>query len=198
MSGKINMKANVIQLENTAPREKWVTRISTAWRENLTSIFETGNLLEAAKAELKHGEWTAMFQNGELPFDKKTAERLIAISTSDNVRNGAISPHLPIAWTVLYELTKLTDEQFANGIESRAINPQMRNKDVKALRGITIEVKFLFSLVEIMVRCSASCNRRSSCKPDRLRRSGPCPPWRCSLSSLRASNGRAMLQSSAR
>ena len=41
-----------------------------------------------------------------------------------NVRNGAISPHLPVAWTVLYELTKLTDKQFANGIESRAINQE--------------------------------------------------------------------------
>jgi hypothetical protein len=28
--------------------------------------FETGALLEAAKAELKHGEWSAMFQTGEL------------------------------------------------------------------------------------------------------------------------------------
>jgi hypothetical protein len=90
--------------------------------------FETGALLEAAKAELEHGEWSAMFQTGELPFDKRTAERLIVISCSDNIRNATHVSHLPIHWGTLYELAKLTDEQFDNGIQSGTINPQMLHR----------------------------------------------------------------------
>jgi hypothetical protein len=64
-----------------------------------------------------------------------TAKRLILISCNDNLREGARAPHLPAAWAILYELTKLSDEQFDNGINSGVINPQMQRKDVNALRG---------------------------------------------------------------
>jgi hypothetical protein len=128
----------VVRLDNSMPLDKWVKRINAAWREQIPSIFETGNLLEAARLELRetHGSWTAMFQNGHMPFDKSTANKLIAVANNDNIRNEAHVPRLPVAWGTLYDLTKLTDEQFDNGIKSGAINPSMQRKDVKALRGI--------------------------------------------------------------
>jgi hypothetical protein len=51
---------------------------------------------------------------------------LIAISTNDNLRNTKDLSHLPVPYSVLYELTKLTDEQFEKGIASGAINPRCR------------------------------------------------------------------------
>lgn len=127
--------AKLVTIANTVPIEKWVIRISDAWREQVPSIFETGNLLEAAKAELRHGEWLLLVKE-KLPFDKGTAQRLIAISNNDNLRNAAHGPHLPASWRTLYELTKLTDEQFDQGVKSGVINPKMERKDVNALRGI--------------------------------------------------------------
>ena len=122
-------------IPNTASRKKWVDRISSAWREQVPSIFETGNLLEAAKAELAHGEWLVLAKE-ELPFSHQTANKLMAIADSDVLRNYAHGRNLPAAWTTLYELTKLTEEQFDAGIKSGAINPKMERKDVKVLRGI--------------------------------------------------------------
>ncbi len=49
-----------------------------------------------------------MFQNGEMPFNKKTADRLILIATNDNIRDGSRATRLPVHWAILYELTKLT------------------------------------------------------------------------------------------
>ena len=99
----------------------------------LESIFETGNLLEAAKDELRetvgYGEWRKMVRN-ELPFTKRTADRLIVIATNDNLRDETHGSHLPAHWRTLDELTKLTDEQFAKGIQSGAINPNMQRKAV--------------------------------------------------------------------
>lgn len=119
---------------NSLSREKWRTRITAAWNKQIIDIFEVGNLLDAAKEELVHGEWTVLV-NEELPFDKKTAERHIKISLNENVRNGAHAPHLPSSWMTLYELTKLTTEQFDAAVESGAIHPKMKRSDVAAIRG---------------------------------------------------------------
>lgn len=59
-----------------------------------------------------------MFQNGELPIGQSMANKLMVIAQNDNVRNDARAQHLPVQWTILYELTKLTDEQFDNGIKN--------------------------------------------------------------------------------
>jgi hypothetical protein len=128
--------AQVVKLPNAQSRQQWVERVKKAWRGQLANIFETGNLLEGAKAELEHGEWKALFVNNEMPFDLSTANRLIAISNNDTLRNEALAPLLPISWSILYELTKLTDEQFETGLTSRTINARMSKKDAKALRGI--------------------------------------------------------------
>lgn len=129
-------KTNVVKLMNVRSREKWVELINNAWREQVTSIFETGALLEAAKEELAHGEWTALFRDGGMPFSKRTAEMLIAIANNQSLRNAKHVSHLPAQWGTLYELTKLTDAQFADGIKSGAINPKMQRKEVAELRGI--------------------------------------------------------------
>jgi len=51
---------NMAVLKNQMPREKWANRIAAAWQKQVPSIFEVGGLLEAAKAELKRGEWITM------------------------------------------------------------------------------------------------------------------------------------------
>ena len=70
----------------------------------------------------------------ELPFERNTAHRLMAIAENENLRDVAHGPHLPAAWRTLYELTKLTDEQFADGIKTKLINPKMERKAIDDLR----------------------------------------------------------------
>jgi hypothetical protein len=136
--GRSHVMARVVRLPNVTPREKWVERISNAWCEQVSSIFETGNLLEAAKVELTaqkgRGEWLTMIK-GELPFGRSMVNKLMAIASNDNLRNADHGPHLPASWRTLYELTQLTAEQFAAGIKSGAINPKMERKHINELRG---------------------------------------------------------------
>jgi Protein of unknown function (DUF3102) len=70
---------NVAVLYNQLPREKWAKRIAAAWQKQVLSIFEVGALLEAAKAELRHGEWMTLVKN-ELPFGQRTANMLMKIA----------------------------------------------------------------------------------------------------------------------
>jgi hypothetical protein len=125
----------VVKAPNGHTPEHWASLITNAWREHLPSIFETGNLLESAKQELLHGQWMKMVKE-MLPFKVGQAERLMKISDNDNLRNSAVQPNLPVAWTILYELTKLTEEQFDKGIKSGAIHPAMATKEARALRGL--------------------------------------------------------------
>jgi hypothetical protein len=137
--GGIQAMANVMRLPNVTSRQKWVELISNAWREQLPSIFETGNLLEAAKLELTeqkgHGEWLRMVKE-ELPFGKRTAQMLMKIAGNDNLREAKHASLLPASWMTLHELTHLTSDQFAAGIKSGLINPKMERKHVNELRGI--------------------------------------------------------------
>jgi hypothetical protein len=131
--GRKNLR--VIERANTVSREEWAKRINSAWGEQLSAIFETGNLLEASKAQMKHGAWGAMCKE-DLPFTRQTAFRLITIAADERLRDVTHVQHLPAMWGTLFELTKLTDEQFEAGIASGAIHPKMKRNDVNALRGV--------------------------------------------------------------
>ena len=132
------MKPPVPREQNHLSREKWAKRIGAAWQKQVPSIFEVGALLEAAQVEFRetkrYGEWSAMVKS-ELPFTRETAFKLMTIAACDHLRDVAPGQQLPAHWTMLYDLTKLTPEQFEAGIKSGAINPKMQRKDVKALRG---------------------------------------------------------------
>src|SRR4051812_3155921 len=58
--------------------------------------------------------------------------RLLTIAADDKL---AEVPHaeIPASWFVLYELTKLTPEQFQDGLDSGAIHPGMQRKDVREI-----------------------------------------------------------------
>jgi Protein of unknown function (DUF3102) len=73
--------------------QTWAARISERWRASVEAIIEVGRLLTAAKAALPHGEFGSMIANS-LPFSTSTAQLL------------------PASWGTLYELTKLSDEEF--------------------------------------------------------------------------------------
>ena len=125
----------VVNLHNVRTRQQHAELITKAWGEQLSNIFETGLRLETAKAELGKGQWIPMVKE-DLPFNRQTADKLIKIGECENLRNVSPGRHLPVNWTILYELTKLSDEQFAEGIKSGAINSKMHRKDVATLRGV--------------------------------------------------------------
>jgi hypothetical protein len=90
---------------------------------------EAGRLLIEAKAALPHGSFLYMVDS-ELPFKRSTAFRLMTIAADPRLTNGAHVQHLPPHWGTLYELTKLTDEQFEARLATGGIHPEMERRDV--------------------------------------------------------------------
>jgi len=121
----------------------WSKLITGAWRRGFDAVIETGRLLTESKAELEHGEWLKMAET--LPFKRNTAERLMAIAADERITNRAHAPLLPPAWTTLYELTKLDDQQFEAKIADGSIRPDMERQEIisgsRAMMGSRLEPK---------------------------------------------------------
>jgi hypothetical protein len=124
------------------PAHAWAARIRQRWCDGVASIIECGKLLTAAKEALPHGEFGKMIES-DLPFGPSTAQRLMAIGADRRITNPAHVQHLPPHWGTLYELTKLTDDEFEKAVEAKAIHPELERKALingaRSLMGSRVE-----------------------------------------------------------
>jgi hypothetical protein len=109
----------------------WASRISTSWQKCVEGIVETGRLLIAAKADLEHGQFKAMVQL-KLPFDQRTAQRLMFIASNPAISNATHVSYLPASWGTLHQLAHLPPALIQEKIESGEINSKLERKAVMA------------------------------------------------------------------
>jgi len=108
-----------------------VGHIRESWNASVESIIETGRRVQVALSELPHGEKATLWER--LPFGERTGQRLVAIGLHPHISNPTHVSVLPPSWGTLYELTKLTDEQWERGVSEGLIHPGMERKHVKQL-----------------------------------------------------------------
>jgi hypothetical protein len=111
---------------------EWAGLITAAWQKSTSAIIETGLLLKEAKTGLDHGQWAKMVQ-AELPFNERTAQRLMAIAQHPVLSNTTHVSHLPSSWATLYELTRIPNDQLKAKLSDGSINPRTERRDVAAL-----------------------------------------------------------------
>lgn len=109
--------------------DDWASRIGGAWQKSIDAIFETGRLLNAAKAALPHGSFTAMIAS-ELPFGERAAQMLMKVAADERLTNAKHASVLPHSWMTLYELTKLDTPTLERRIAEGTIRPDMQRRDV--------------------------------------------------------------------
>jgi hypothetical protein len=114
--------------------QTWAARITERWRASVESIIETGRLLLRAKEALPHGEFGAMCEH-LLPFSARTAQMLIAVAEDQRLANPQYIALLPASWGTLYDLTRLSDQEFESAIHDRKIYAEMERKEVALIRG---------------------------------------------------------------
>ena len=114
--------------------QTWAARITERWRASVESIIESGRLLLRAKDALPHGEFGAMCEH-HLPFTARTAQMLMAIAEDQRLANPKFISLLPASWGTLYDLTRLSDEEFESAVHNRKIYVDMERKEVALIRG---------------------------------------------------------------
>jgi hypothetical protein len=113
--------------------EAWAIRINARWRQSRENIIETGRLLLDAKGACPHGKFEKEVVT-RLHFSPNVSQRLMAIARDPRLSNPAHVQLLPPSWGTLYELTKLSDEEFDRGVQEHIIRPDMERKEVEILR----------------------------------------------------------------
>lgn len=121
-----------LKLVNGRTVEQWAEIIKAKWQDSVSNIIETGLSLYNAREELGVSDFLTMVQE-KLNFSKSTVYKLIAIGTDVRLQECTMV-HLPASWRTLYELTRLTDEQFQHGIDAGIIHAGMERKDVAKLK----------------------------------------------------------------
>src|SRR5690606_20005938 len=100
-----------------------------SWNASVENIIETGRRVQLALEELPHGEKATLWER--LPFTQKTGGKLVRVAADERFYSHV--SNLPPAWSTLYELTKLDDEQWRKGLEQGVIHPGMERSAVKSL-----------------------------------------------------------------
>lgn len=113
--------------------EQWADRICTQLGKSVESIIDVGRLLVKAKADLVHGEWLRMFDQGLVPFGARSAQRLMVIAEHPQLSNATHGSYLPPSWRTLYELTQVPDADLKNAFKDGLITPDMPRKAVMSL-----------------------------------------------------------------
>lgn len=121
-----------MKIANSRTPEQWAGVIREKWQDNVKGIFETALYVETAHEELGPAVWLKMVCE-ELKWSKRTGYKLLSIAQDEKLA-GVTHASLPASWETLYELTRLTAEQFATGVDSGVIHAGMERKDIKALK----------------------------------------------------------------
>lgn len=123
-----------MNIPNRRTVEWWAQAIAEKWQENVSSIFDVARMLETARAELSTPEWVELYKD-RLKVGKAMASKLISIAEDEHGNLSEVSYRkLPPSWPTLYQLAKLTPEQFQVGMESGIIHAGMEQKDIAQLK----------------------------------------------------------------
>lgn len=109
---------------------QWAEEISGYWSRSALNFIAAGEALAQAKAALPHGEFYAMIEE-KLPFEPRTAQRLMQIAADQRLRNPTLASLLPPSWDTLYELTRLDDVTFQARIEDGTISPRLKRSEIR-------------------------------------------------------------------
>jgi hypothetical protein len=106
---------------------KYAQRITNCQRKSVESIIECGQLLIAAKDELKHGEFLKMIENN-LPFKRSTTQALMKIAADGRITKYQHAGCLPTHWSTLVKLTQLPDAAFEARIADGTIHSGLERR----------------------------------------------------------------------
>lgn len=117
---------------NTVSEDYYLQEIERRWKGALQSILEAGQLLLEAKQNLLRVQFKHLLE--ELPFKKRTADRLMAIASDPRLTDNGYHKFLPSCWGTLYEISRLSDSQFKIAISQGILKPQATRSEINKFR----------------------------------------------------------------
>jgi hypothetical protein len=106
--------------------------IGTLFREAEERFVQIGTFLEEAKAKLQHGEFQELISS-RLPFGPRAVQMMMAAAKA--IKSGMIPFDIvPPSYSVVYQITTLTDTERRQAVEEGVIRLDMRREDIAAFK----------------------------------------------------------------
>lgn len=138
-NGKVKMTPEqkaIYEMLTKVSRDKiqsYSFRIEQIWYKSLEGIFAVGDLLIRAKKDLSKDKRAYDLLLNILPFGARTAQRLVVIAQTPHFRKPQVQKCLPASWTILDELSGLSESKFNRYIKNDTINTGMNRNEARAL-----------------------------------------------------------------
>jgi hypothetical protein len=131
-SGQMTVYVPPVEQSNRHPVDYWAEQITASWQKpRIEGIIRTGKLLLAAKKALDRGTFISMIRSDEaLPFNERTAQRLMKIAEHPVLTNATHVSYLPTSWGTLYELSKGKPKLLEARIQDGTITPRLERSEV--------------------------------------------------------------------
>jgi len=104
------------------------TRINKNMDKVASYIFQIGDDLLKAKKDFKHGEMDVLY--AQLSFDKRTAQKYMAIAKSKRLSNSIEPKELPNSVSSLYAIAKMKQDDYDAAIDAEIINSTTTANDI--------------------------------------------------------------------
>jgi hypothetical protein len=108
--------------------EGYKVQIVTNWNKSQECIIEVGRLLADAKKNLSKDEWKEL--ENDLPFCKRTANRLMSVGNDMRITSGTHASKLPNSWATLYEISTMSEDEFDDAITTGVLTSKVQRKEV--------------------------------------------------------------------
>lgn len=127
-----------VPVEKTAPSKlnktsDWIGQITRAWSRGGIQTMELARLVSTARKQMCYGEWTALWQSGEMPFSKRKGEMLVVIGERMREGDAKTIARLPTGWSVLYWLARLEWKTLKKLVEQGTVHPKLTLQEAKRL-----------------------------------------------------------------
>jgi hypothetical protein len=124
---EFNRELYAIQPDAGGDVSSYASRIKHSLGKSIEAILETAEIVAEARAHLDHPRFGKLAE--ELGTSRGTLSKFVTIH-SQRDRFDACRDTLPSAWTVMYRLSKLDDEQFGSLAASGQLQPGLSEKGV--------------------------------------------------------------------
>jgi hypothetical protein len=103
--------------------EYWATRINQQLKTSVASLIAAGKELLEAKARLRHGEWTQMFDAGLITMSLREAQKLMQVAGHPVLSNSPNWAHLPTSHHALTALSRIPAADLEVVIKEQKVSP---------------------------------------------------------------------------
>jgi len=115
------------------PALDFIAEIVGAWTRGAGHTMDLACVVSAGRRRLRYGEWSKLWQSGRMPFSKRKGEMLVVIGERLDWIDAQIFAHLPIGWSILYQLAQLERAVFEKLLGEAVIHPKLTLREAREL-----------------------------------------------------------------